>query len=243
MQSALFRQAFDRGYLATFRIETEHQAGKNRTPIDQHHASAAFAKFATMLRSGEIQIFAQDFKQGLVRREGDFGRFTVQNEPNVRLLFGHLWFLRKLCAFAREISPKRLKRPRTPSLRPARRRRPASWFYPTPHYRSAASCQRRQPAKATPGDLQSYPGFREFRRRSRLRNRYAPVILSRLSNALARSNARRYTRRLHIQPVLAIARGSKLQRPGAVRHSNTRCAKTSPVLIPHARRVSQLFRY
>ena len=77
MQSALFRHAFDRGYLATFRIETEHQAGKNRTPIDQHRASAAFAKFATMLRSSEIQIFAQDLKQGLVRREGDFGRFTV----------------------------------------------------------------------------------------------------------------------------------------------------------------------
>src|SRR5438128_238695 len=93
MESTSFSHAFNGRHLTAFRIETEHQAGKNRTPIDQNRASAAFAKFTTMLRSSEIQIFTQDFKQSLMRRERNFGRFTVQNESNVRFLLSHFWFL------------------------------------------------------------------------------------------------------------------------------------------------------
>src|SRR5438046_973280 len=109
MKSAILGHDFNRRYLAAFRVETKHQAGKNRTPIDQYRARAAFAKFAAMLRSGEIQIFTEDFKQSLVWCERNFGRLTVQNEPNVRLLFGHLGFLCELCAFKKIISRKGAK--------------------------------------------------------------------------------------------------------------------------------------
>src|SRR5207247_9167624 len=101
MESASFSHAFKSRHLTAFRIETEHQAGKNRTPIDQNRASAAFAKFTTMLRSSEIQIFTQDFKQSLMRRERNFGRFTVQNESNVRFLVSNFGFLCESCSVAR----------------------------------------------------------------------------------------------------------------------------------------------
>src|SRR5205823_3565722 len=142
MKPAIFGHAFNRRHLAAFRIQTEHLAGKTRTPVDQHCASAAFAKFTAMLRSGEIQIFTQDFKQSLVRRERNFRRFTIQNEPNVRLLSGHLWFLlRALRLCERQIHAKAQRREGSRRVTLSRPRPPASSSYPTPHYRSAGSCR------------------------------------------------------------------------------------------------------
>src|SRR5436190_23556252 len=86
MQGGAVGEAFDACNFTAFDIETEHQARENRTPVDQHRAGAAFAQFAAMLGAGEIEIFAQDFKQSLVWRECNLGCFAVQGEFDMRLL-------------------------------------------------------------------------------------------------------------------------------------------------------------
>ena len=40
-----------------------------------------------MLGSHQAKVFAENFKQRLVRREGNFRCLAVQDKPNVRLLF------------------------------------------------------------------------------------------------------------------------------------------------------------
>ena len=85
MQLRTIRHTFDRFNLAAFSIKPEHQARKDRTPIDEHRTCATLAQFTAVLRPGEIQIFTQNFEQRLVRCEGDFGMFAVECEMNVLL--------------------------------------------------------------------------------------------------------------------------------------------------------------
>src|SRR4029079_10951268 len=68
-----------------FGIKAEHQAGENRTPVDEHRARTTLAKLTAMLGSGEIQILTQNFQQCLVWCEGDFRLFAIQPETNVLL--------------------------------------------------------------------------------------------------------------------------------------------------------------
>ena len=77
--------SLDRFHFTTFRVETEHQTRKNRTPIDEHRTRAALAQFAAVLRAGEIQILTQNFEQRLVRGEGDFDVFAVECKPDLFL--------------------------------------------------------------------------------------------------------------------------------------------------------------
>src|SRR5215204_2026297 len=72
-------------YFSTFGVKAQHQARKNRTPIDEDRARAALAKLTTVLRTGEIQILTQNFQQRLVRCEGDLGMFAVECEMDVLL--------------------------------------------------------------------------------------------------------------------------------------------------------------
>src|SRR5438445_26037 len=74
-------------YLATFSVQTEHQTGENCPPIYQHRAGAALAELASMFSSRQRQIFPQDFEQSLVGRKRDLGRFAIQREFDMRLLF------------------------------------------------------------------------------------------------------------------------------------------------------------
>src|SRR5690242_5281612 len=77
--------ALDRFHIATFGVEAKHQTGKNRTPVDEHGASAAFTELAAVLRAGEIQILTQNFEQRLVRCEGDLSLFAVEGEMDMLL--------------------------------------------------------------------------------------------------------------------------------------------------------------
>src|ERR1043166_5947440 len=77
--------ALDRLDVTTFGVETKHQTRKNRAPVHEHSASAAFTQLATVLRAGEIQILTQNFEQRLVRCEGDLSLFAVEGEMDMLL--------------------------------------------------------------------------------------------------------------------------------------------------------------
>ena len=87
MKLGAFCHAFDRLYFTSFSIETEHQARKNRTAINQHVTGATLTQLAAVLRSGQAEIFTQNFEQRLVRCESDFGLFAVESESDMRFLF------------------------------------------------------------------------------------------------------------------------------------------------------------
>src|SRR4051812_18477041 len=71
--------------VSTLSVETEHQARKNRTPVNKHSASPTLTKLTAVLRAGEIQILTQNFEQRLVRCEGDLSLFAVEGEMDVLL--------------------------------------------------------------------------------------------------------------------------------------------------------------
>ena len=85
MKLGTLGHTFDRFHVATLGVETKHQARQNRTPIDEHRTRTTLAQLAAVLRSGEIQIFTQNFEQRLVRCEGDLGVFAVECEMDVLL--------------------------------------------------------------------------------------------------------------------------------------------------------------
>ena len=77
--------ALDGLNVATLGVETKHQTRKNRTPVDEHGASAAFAELTAVLRASEIQILTQNFEQRLMRCEGDLSLFAVEGEMDMLL--------------------------------------------------------------------------------------------------------------------------------------------------------------
>jgi 2,4-dienoyl-CoA reductase [(3E)-enoyl-CoA-producing], peroxisomal len=79
--------AFDRCDLTVFGIQTQKQTRQNRTPVDQDGARAALSQLTSVLGARQRKVFAQDFKQRLVRRKGHFGHFTVECERDVLFLF------------------------------------------------------------------------------------------------------------------------------------------------------------
>src|SRR6185369_11461582 len=85
MKLGAVSHSFDRLHLTIFSVEAEHQARKNRTPIDEHRARAALAELAAVFCAREIQILTQNFEQRLVRCEGDLGLFAVECETDVLL--------------------------------------------------------------------------------------------------------------------------------------------------------------
>src|SRR5215510_14820330 len=85
MQLRAVRHSLDRLYFSTFGLETKHQAGKNRTAVYQNRARATLTQLTAVLRSGEIQIFTQNFEQRLVRCEGDLCVFAVECEMDMLL--------------------------------------------------------------------------------------------------------------------------------------------------------------
>ena len=85
MQLGAVGHSLDRLYITTFSVKPEHQARKNRTPVDEHGASPTLAKLAAVFRAREIQILTQNFQQRLVRCEGDLGMFAVEYEIDVLL--------------------------------------------------------------------------------------------------------------------------------------------------------------
>src|SRR6185369_14398510 len=85
MKLSAVSHSFNRLHLTTFRIETEHQARKNRTSIDEHRTRATLTELAAVFRTGEIQILTQNFEQRLVRCEGDLCSFAIECETDVLL--------------------------------------------------------------------------------------------------------------------------------------------------------------
>src|SRR5215813_4138023 len=85
MKLGAMGHSLDRLYIATLGVEAEHQTRKNRAPVDEHGASAAFTELAAVLRAGEIQILTQNFEQRLVRCEGDLSLFAVEGEMDMLL--------------------------------------------------------------------------------------------------------------------------------------------------------------
>src|SRR5689334_24308492 len=85
MQLWSMGHALDRLNVASCGVEAQHQTRKNRAPVDEHCARAAFAELAAVFRAGEIQILTQNFEQRLVRCEGDLSLFAVEGEMNMLL--------------------------------------------------------------------------------------------------------------------------------------------------------------
>src|SRR5438105_1820953 len=86
MQSSAFGHSFNRGDVAAFSIESQHQTRQNRSAINQDRAGATLTQLTAMLRSRQAEIFAQDFEQGLMRRECDLGGLAIEAERNMTLL-------------------------------------------------------------------------------------------------------------------------------------------------------------
>jgi hypothetical protein len=66
--------------IPAYRIETEKETREYRLAVDQNGADSALTKFASVLCSGEREVFAQDLEQCFVRRERDFGFLVVERE-------------------------------------------------------------------------------------------------------------------------------------------------------------------
>ena len=66
--------------VAAFGVQPEHQAGKDRLPVDQNRAGATLTQLAAMLGSGQREIFTQNFEQRFVRRKRHLGRLAVERE-------------------------------------------------------------------------------------------------------------------------------------------------------------------
>ena len=52
-------------------LDGQDQARKQRFAIDQDRAGATFAQLAAVFGAGQVEVFAQDFEQGLVDRDED----------------------------------------------------------------------------------------------------------------------------------------------------------------------------
>ena len=87
MKAGRASHALDGFDAATFGVESEHEAGEHRAAVDEDGARAAFAEFAAVLRAHQVQVFAQNFEQRLVRRECHLRRLAVQSEFDVSFLF------------------------------------------------------------------------------------------------------------------------------------------------------------
>jgi hypothetical protein len=85
MKPSALSQSLNRGNLAPFQIETEREAGKDRSPIDKHSACAAFAELAAVFRAGQPEVLAQNLQECFVRQTGDFDLFAV--DPELEMFF------------------------------------------------------------------------------------------------------------------------------------------------------------
>ena len=64
-------------------LDGQGQAAQNGLAVHQYRARAALAQLTAMLRSRQAEIFAQDFEQGLMRRERDFRGLAIKREQNM----------------------------------------------------------------------------------------------------------------------------------------------------------------
>src|SRR3954471_7261382 len=87
MELSAFTHSLDGGDLAALSFKAEHKAGKHRAAVNKNGASAAFAQLAAMFSASKVQVLANHFEQGLVRRKGHLDRLAIQHELDVRFLF------------------------------------------------------------------------------------------------------------------------------------------------------------
>src|SRR5271167_1826529 len=67
MKLAIFRQAFNREYLAAIGLKGKNGARLHALAVEQHSASAAIAGVASDVRAGQAQLFAQKLYQQRAR--------------------------------------------------------------------------------------------------------------------------------------------------------------------------------
>jgi len=78
MQPAIRAEAFYRFNFSFIAFDSQEQAREDGFSVEKDGAGAAFAEFTAMFSAGMVEIFAEDFEQGLVRRKGHISLFAVQ---------------------------------------------------------------------------------------------------------------------------------------------------------------------
>ena len=82
------RKIFDRADMETVDLNRQRQAGSRRDAVDLHGAGAAYAVFATDMRSGEAQLMPQKISQQHTRLGVTFNALAVEGEANAVPLSG-----------------------------------------------------------------------------------------------------------------------------------------------------------
>src|SRR3989442_5742605 len=77
MKAAVCGDALDRDDVPRVAFRCQHQAGKHRLAVKEHCARTALAKLASVLGTGQLEIFAQHLEQGLVAVHQDLDGLVV----------------------------------------------------------------------------------------------------------------------------------------------------------------------
>jgi hypothetical protein len=85
--AALEAQTFDRGDLAVLRLGGQGQAGQYGLAVDLDGARTTVALVAALFAADEVELVAEDFEQGPMRRRRHLGGFAVDaqsQKPGLR---------------------------------------------------------------------------------------------------------------------------------------------------------------
>ena len=84
MKSPRPRHSLDRLDMLPLALDSQEEAGEDGLAIHEHRAGAALSELAPVLGARQTEILAQDFEQGLVRRESDLDGLAVYAESDER---------------------------------------------------------------------------------------------------------------------------------------------------------------
>jgi hypothetical protein len=85
MEASVRHQPFDGDDVAPCALEGEEQARQGRLAVDQHGARAAFPELAPVLGPGQLEVFAQHFKERLVPVNQRLDPLRVDRQRETRL--------------------------------------------------------------------------------------------------------------------------------------------------------------
>src|SRR5206468_12094910 len=71
------REALDRRHLGIRDERREREAGEHRDSVDEDRARAAFTELAPVFGTGEVELLAKHFEQGVMRVHGDGAGLAV----------------------------------------------------------------------------------------------------------------------------------------------------------------------
>src|SRR5262245_9308 len=90
MQAAACRHSLDRRNLASLNCNPQHETRKDWNAINKNRAGSALPQFASVFGSGESEVFPNNFKERLMRRECYLYLVAVDRDPGMPLVHVYL---------------------------------------------------------------------------------------------------------------------------------------------------------